>query len=103
MGLLDFFRRANTQAETDSPVLRTQITQQGLLLNFSTGVTANDLDALLEANEDASAQEKLLRAYLSDLFIEGRCMLSNDGVSIALGDFLSISWKYRTCRALGHG
>lgn len=80
MGLLDFFRRTNTQAETDSPVLRTQITQQGLLLNFSTGVTANDLDALLEANEDASAQEKLLRAYLSDLFIEGRCTLSNDGV-----------------------
>ena len=80
MGLLDFFRRANTQAETDSPVLRTQITRQGLLLNFIAGVTANDLDALLEAHEGASALEKLLRAYLSDLFIEGKCMLSSDGV-----------------------
>lgn len=82
MGLFDFFRRINTQrqAVTDTPVLRTQITQCGLLLNFDVGVTALDFDTLLEVDKNARTEEKLLRAYLSDLFIDGKCALANEGV-----------------------
>lgn len=80
MGLFDFFRRFNSQDSDEPGVLRTQITSQGLLLNFNVGIAAIDLDALLEVEEGASAEEKLLRAYLSDLFIDSKCKLSDRGV-----------------------
>lgn len=80
MGLFNFFRSSSIQKATNAPALRTQITQQGLLLNFNAGVAAVDLDSLLEIDEGAGTEEKLLRAYLSDLFIDGKCILSNEGV-----------------------
>jgi HJR/Mrr/RecB family endonuclease len=80
MGLFDFFRRSSAKTPADTVALRTQITSQGLLLNFNAGVATIDLDALLEVDESASIEEKLLRAYLSDLFIDGKCQLSSEGV-----------------------
>ena len=80
MGLFDLFRRSSAKTPADTAALRTQITPQGLLLNFNASVAAKDLDALLEVDESASTEEKLLRAYLSDLFIDGKCQLSAEGV-----------------------
>lgn len=80
MGLFDLFRRSSAKTPADTAALRTQITSQGLLLNFNASVAAIDLDALLEVDESASTEEKLLRAYLSDLFIDGKCQLSTEGV-----------------------
>jgi HJR/Mrr/RecB family endonuclease len=80
MGLFDFFRRSSANTPSDAAVLRTQIRPQGLLMNFNASVVAVDLEALLEVDESASTEEKLLRAYLSDLFIEGKCQLSEEGV-----------------------
>ena len=51
MGLFDLFRRATAKTPADTAALRTQITPQGLLLNFNTSVAAIDLDALLEVDE----------------------------------------------------
>jgi hypothetical protein len=91
MGLFDFFRRSGIKNPANTPTLRTQITQQGLLLNFNAGVAAMDLDALLEVNENASTEEKLLRAYLSDLFIDGKCVLSSEGVLLPWDVFYQLA------------
>ena len=91
MGLFDFFRRSRIQSDENTPALRTQITQQGLLLNFNTGIVAIDLDALLEVDENATTEEKLLRAYLSDLLIDGKCMLSNEGVLLPWDIFYTLA------------
>ncbi len=80
MGLFDFFRQSNAKTSTDTAVLRTQITPQGLLLNFNAGAPAIDLESLLEVDESASTDEKLLRAYLSDLFIDEKCSFLDVGV-----------------------
>jgi SNF2 family DNA or RNA helicase len=80
MGLFDFFRRSSVASTEASATLLTQIMTQGLLIKFSGRVAVVDLDALLEADERASIEEKLLRAYLSDLFVEGKCQLSTEGV-----------------------
>lgn len=91
MGLFDFFRRSSVQTPENTPALRTQITQQGLRLNFNAGVAAMDLDMLLEVDERASTEEKLLRAYLSDLFIDGKCVLSSDGVLLSWDVFYQLA------------
>jgi HJR/Mrr/RecB family endonuclease len=80
MGLFEIFRRSSTKTLRDTAALRTQITTLGLLLNFNAGVASTDLETLLEVDEGANAEEKLLRAYLSDLFIDGKCILSPEGV-----------------------
>lgn len=82
MGLFDLFSRSGTSSSAIPAALRTQITPQGLLLNFNASVAAADLEALLESDESATTEEKLLRAYLSDLFIDGKCQLSADGVML---------------------
>ena len=56
MGLFDFFRRSSAKIPADTVALRTQITSQGLLLNFNAGVATIDLDALLEVDESASTK-----------------------------------------------
>lgn len=91
MGLLDFFRRSSVQAPDKAQALRTQITKQGLLLNFNAGVAALDIDSLLEVDEGASTEEKLLRAYLSDLFIDAKCTLSSEGVLLPWDVFYKLS------------
>lgn len=91
MGLFDFFRRPSIQVDENPPALRTQITQQGLLLNFNEGVVAIDLDALLEVDENAGTEEKLLRAYLSDLLIDGKCILSDKGVLLSWDVFYALA------------
>lgn len=90
MGLLDLFRRASVQNPESTPELRTQITQHGLLLNFNAGVAATDLDGLMEVDESGSTEEKLLRAYLSDLFIDGKCVLSSEGVLLSWDVFYQL-------------
>ena len=80
IGIFDFFRGSTTLDQPDLRETLTQVTHQGLLLKFSVGVTITDLDTLLEVSENAGAEEKLLRAYLSDLLINGKCILSSDGV-----------------------
>jgi HJR/Mrr/RecB family endonuclease len=82
MGLFDFFRRVAADAKSNESVLRTELTTTGLLLAFRDGVNAVDLESLLEVNSNASDVEKLLRAYLSDLFIEQKCQLSSAGVLV---------------------
>ena len=91
MGLFDFFRRSSATTPADTAALRTQITPQGLLLNFNASVAAIDLDALLEVDESASTEEKLLRAYLSDLFIDGKCQLSAEGVLLPWDVFYQLA------------
>lgn len=91
MGLFDLFRRSSAKTLADTAALRTQITSQGLLLNFYASVAAIDLDALLEVDEGASTEEKLLRAYLSDLFIDGKCQLSAEGVLLPWDVFYQLA------------
>ncbi|MEY4732549.1 MAG: hypothetical protein RLZZ464_615 [Pseudomonadota bacterium] len=91
MGLFDLFRRSSAKTPADTAALRTQITPQGLLLNFNASVAAIDLDALLEVDESASTEEKLLRAYLSDLFIDGKCQLSAEGVLLPWDVFYQLA------------
>ena len=91
MGLFDLFRRSSAKTPADTAALRTQITPQGLLLNFNASVAAIDLDALLEVDERASTEEKLLRAYLSDLFIDGKCQLSTEGVLLPWDVFYQLA------------
>ena len=80
MGLFDFFRRTNAANGDSKPVFLTQCTKEGLLLRFEAGVVINDLDSLMEFNDQATVEEKLLRAYLSDLLIDGKCQLQDSGV-----------------------
>ncbi len=91
MGIFDFFRSSSAKATFSAPVLRTQIMQMGLLVNFNAGIASMDLDELLEANEGASTEEKLLRAYLSDLFISGKCLLSDEGVLLPWDVFYQLA------------
>lgn len=91
MGLFDLFRRSSAKTAADTAALRTQITPQGLLLNFNASVAAMDLDALLEVDERASTEEKLLRPYLSDLFIDGKCQLSTEGVLLPWDVFYQLA------------
>lgn len=91
MGLFDFFRRTTVSTSANTAALRTQITNQGLLLSFNASVAAIDLDALLEVDEGASSDEKLLRAYLSDLFIAGKCKLSDAGVLLPWNIFYQLA------------
>jgi SNF2 family DNA or RNA helicase len=91
MGIFDFFRRSNAQTTADRDALRTQITAHGLLLNFNVGVAIIDLDSLLEVDESASTEEKLLRAYLSDLFIDGKCKLSTEGILLPWDVFYQLA------------
>ena len=91
MGLLDFFRRSYAEIPGDTAGLRTQLTPQGVLLNFNAGVAVIDLDALLEIDESANTEEKLLRAYLSDLFVDGKCQLSSEGVLLPWDVFYQLA------------
>jgi SNF2 family DNA or RNA helicase len=91
MGLLDFFRRSSAETSANTSALKTQITAEGLLLKFNAGVAATDLDALLEVDDGASTEEKLLRAYLSDLFIDGKCKLSTEGVVLPWNVFYQLA------------
>lgn len=91
MGLFDFFRSSSAKTPADNAALRTQITVHGLLLNFNASVAVIDLDALLEVDESASTEEKLLRAYLSDLFIDGKCQLSTEGVLLPWDVFYQLA------------
>jgi len=90
MGIFNFFRRPAGNTPRAGAALLTQITPQGLLLNFKASVAAVDLDALLEVDESASTEEKLLRAYLSELFIDGKCQLSAEGVLLPWGVFYQL-------------
>lgn len=84
MGLMDLFRRrapaSSAAATAPAPCVATRGTPRGLLLQFASGAAGVALEDLLEAPADASSEEKLLRAHLSELFIDERCELQADGV-----------------------
>lgn len=89
MGLFDVFRRSDSKSSAGHSVLRSVISERGLVLSFEAGGAA-DLDTLLEADVNASTEEKLLRAYLSDLFIDGKCELTDDGVLVPWRSFYEL-------------
>jgi SNF2 family DNA or RNA helicase len=91
MGLFDFFRRSIPKNQVAHTALKTEVTAQGLLLNFNANGSTIDLDSLLEVDDSASTDEKLLRAYLSDLFIDGKCELSDAGVLLPWDAFYQLA------------
>lgn len=92
MGLFDFFRRSKSGDSVPDVLskLHTKITSAGLLLSFENDHSLDTVEALLEAGSAASSQEKILRTYLANLFMEGQCQLSPEGVVIAWSQFYQL-------------
>lgn len=84
MGLFDFFKH---KVAGQGFAIFPQVGDDGLLLNFKDGVAITDMDSLLEVGTQASAEEKILRAYLSDLLVEAKCQVQPQGVLIPWATF----------------
>lgn len=87
MGLFDFFK--HKLSGSDSAIIP-QVVDDGLLLDFKEGVAITDMEGLLQVGPQSSAEEKILRAYLSDLLIEGKSELRTQGVLIPWGTFYEL-------------
>lgn len=93
MKILDIFTkriRAST-AHEDKNTVNSKVTAEGLLLAFKSGAAPEDFYSLLSSGDGIEAEEKLLRAYLSDLLMNSQCMLSADGVLIPWKSFYEIT------------
>jgi len=90
MGLFDLFKRKETPTPFRNSTVKSSADEHGLTLTFVERLSANELEALLDVDPHASTEEKLLRGYLSDLFIEKKCEISAEGVLIPWDRFYDL-------------
>lgn len=85
MSLFDFFRRSTVDHCFD-PILKTAWTSEGVRIEFATRLLEPTAEGLLDAINDAGAEDTVLGAYLSQLVSEGRCKLDASSATVPWAD-----------------
>ena len=83
MGLFDFIKQRLGGSVTDAPALTREWTDGGVFVRFAKPLAEATVDALLAATDKASAEETFLAAYLSQLLVAERCVLTTSGVTLS--------------------
>jgi HJR/Mrr/RecB family endonuclease/superfamily II DNA or RNA helicase len=82
MGLLDSFFRRRGGTHADARPLSRDWTDDGVSVRFSQQLPEPTVQALLASTDNTSADETFLSAYLSQLVVEERCVLTVDGITL---------------------
>ncbi len=81
MGLFDFFKRA-MGASPDERILQTGWSELGVRIEFSRPIIGTVAESLLDAIDDAGAEDTVLGAYLAQLVTDGHCLIDSSGATI---------------------
>lgn len=82
MGLFDFIKQRLSANEDSERILRRLWSDEGVVIQFTRPFETATVDALLAATDHASAEETILTAYLSQLLVEERCLITTSGVTL---------------------
>lgn len=82
MGLFDFIRQRIGGSSEPARALVREWTNDGVFVRFASALTEPTVDGLLSSTDNASAEETFLAAYLAQLVVEERALLTTRGVTL---------------------
>lgn len=83
MGLFDIFKKKSGAQSAAGELVGRHWTDAGVFIRFKQPLRESSVEALMDAADDAAAEESFLATYLSQLVVEERCELSPQGATIS--------------------